>query len=138
MLTVDANIWIAAFDPSDRFHAQSTTFLRTVTRRRLALTAPAFVIVETACALARRTQSTAAGEEVHQRLRSHPTLVLLPIDDQLLTHAARLGSRQLLRGADALYLAAATLRKSQIVSWDDELVHRAGAITPADWLAANT
>lgn len=36
MLTLDANIWTAAFDPSDRFHAQSTAFL--LSRRAGAVT----------------------------------------------------------------------------------------------------
>jgi hypothetical protein len=33
MLTLDANIWIAAYDPQDHFHTQSTAFLVAVARR---------------------------------------------------------------------------------------------------------
>jgi len=137
MLTLDANVWVAAFDPHDRFHAQSTAFLFSVTQRRLGLNGPAFVIVEAACALARRAQTAAAGDTTRERLSAHPLLVLHPIDDRLLDTAARMGARQLLRGADALYAAAAAILDAQLVSWDDELIRRAGAVTPADWLAVN-
>lgn len=62
MLTLDANIWVAAYDPQDQFHAASTAFLRVVAERRLRIYGPAFLAVEVACAVARRAQSQAAGE----------------------------------------------------------------------------
>ena len=51
--------------------------------------------------------------------------------------ALRLGTRQVLRGADALYAATALLTGTQLISWDNELVRRAGALTPTAWLDAN-
>lgn len=137
MLTLDANIWTAAYDPRDAFHAHSTAFLGAVTRRRLPLYGPAFVVVEVACALARRAQSPAAGKDALQTLRAHPLLIFQPLDEHLLAVAAHLGTQQLLRGADALYAATAAICAAQLISWDDELIRRAGAVTPADWLAAN-
>ncbi len=41
----------------------------------------------------------------------------------------------MLRGAIALYAATASLANAPLVSWDDELVSRAGAVTPQQWLA---
>ena len=137
MLTLDANIWIAAYDPRDRFHEQSTAFLFSAIQRRLRLYGPAFVLVEAACALARRAQSSTAGDTALERLSTNSLLVLHPLDDYLLATAAQLGVRQLLRGAGALYAATAAIHGAQLVSWDDELVRRAGAVTPATWLAAN-
>lgn len=137
MLTLDANIWIAAYDPTDHFHAQSTAFLVAVTRQAQPLNGPAFVLIEAGCALARRAQSTAAGQAAYQRLQHHPLLTLQPLDDALLAVAARLGLQHLLRGADALYAATAEISGAHLISWDAELVRRAAAVTPADWLAAN-
>lgn len=137
MLTLDANIWIAAYDPGDRFHPPSTAFLSTVAERHLALHGPAFLLVEAVCALARRAQSPAAGERALEQLRRHPTLVLHPMNDQLLAIAAQLGARQLLRGADALYAATAAMLNAPLISWDEELIRRTGALSPTDWLAAN-
>lgn len=135
MLTLDANIWVAAYDPRDHFHAESAAFLLEAARRALPLNGPAFVLVEAGCALARRARSVAAGQAALERLRLHPLLSLQPLDGALLAAAARLGVQQLLRGADALYAATAEISGAQLVSWDEELIRRAGAISPTDWLA---
>jgi predicted nucleic acid-binding protein len=59
------------------------------------------------------------------------------VNERLLTSAQDLGLRQLLRGADALYAATAVLLHAPLLSWDDELVDRAGALTPEQWMAQN-
>lgn len=106
-------------------------------RRRLRLHGPTIVVLESACALARRAQSVATGQAALERLRAHPALVLHPVDTRLLAAAQDLGLRQLLRGADALYAATAAVLNAPLVSWDDELVGRAGAVTPEQWLAGH-
>ena len=138
MLTLDANIWVAAFDPLDRFHARSAEFLRAVARKGLDLHGPAFVTLEVACALARRAGDSAVGTVVDERLRAHPALTLHPLDDQFLKTARELGVQLLLRGADALYAATAKLLEAPLITWDDELMRRAGSLTPDAWLAANS
>lgn len=52
--------------------------------------------------------------------------------------AIRLGTHRYLRGADALYAATAHLTGTQLISWDNELVQRAGALTPTAWLDADS
>jgi predicted nucleic acid-binding protein len=136
MLTLDANIWIGAYDPQDRFHADSVEFLFVATREGQRFSGPAFVLLEVGCALARRAQNATAGESAMERLRAHPLLSLAPLNSTLMDAAARLGVRYLLRGGDAFYVATAQLHQSQLISWDGELIERAGAIAPIDWLAA--
>jgi predicted nucleic acid-binding protein len=138
MLTLDANIWIAVYDPKDAFHGQSTAFLYTVTSRQLGLNGPTFMLIEAACVLARRAQNPAAGQVAIARLRAHPLLTLHALDETLLAAAIRLGAQQLLRSADALYAATAAIYRTQLVSWDAELIQRAGAVMPTDLLAANS
>ncbi len=94
--------------------------------------------IEAGCALARRAQDAHAGIKAVQHLTAYPLLTLLPINELLLSTAGELGTRYLIRGADALFVAAAVLSGAPLVSWDHELVLRAGAITPADWLATNS
>lgn len=137
MLTLDANVWVADFDPRDSFHAQSAVFLRAVAQRRLAVHGPAFVALEVACALARRAGDPAVGVIVGERLRAYPTLQLHPLDDRLLDLAREIGVQQLLRGADAVYAATARIVAAPLVTWDDELIQRAGGMTPDSWLAAH-
>lgn len=137
MLTIDAGIWIAVYDPRDSFHRASAMFLTAVAEQHLALYGPAFVTVEAGCALARRTQDTQAGSKAVDRLNAYPLLTLLPVNERLLLTAADLGIRYRLRGADALYAATAALAKAPLVTWGAELIQRAGAMTPSDWLSNN-
>ena len=64
-------------------------------------------------------------------------VVQVPTDATLLSTALRRGPSKFLRGADALYAATAELTGSTLVAWDNELIQRAGAISPTDWLHAN-
>ena len=146
MLTVDANVWIAAADPSDEFHAASRRFLIAVARQGLRLYVPAFAHIEMACALARRRHSAAAGQILANALAESPYVVEVALDAQFLAQALLTGTRALLRGADALYVTTAELNQTRLVSWDAELLQRAAAIgfaapkaiTPSDWLAEDS
>ena len=135
MLTIDANVWVAASDPRDRFRDSSVAFLRAVAERDLALHGPAFLVNEIGCALARRAGDSVVGVLAAERLRSHPSLTLHPLDETLLALALDIGVRRLLRAADALYVATSLLAKAPLITWDEELVRRAGAMTPESWLA---
>lgn len=135
MLTLDANIWVSAFDPREGFHAQSAAFLAHVARQGLALHGPATVPLEVACAMRRRLRQNAQADDVVGRLRAHPSLVLHPITDRLLDRALALGVERQLRAMDALYAATAALMHAPLISWDSELIQRAGALSPSTWMA---
>jgi predicted nucleic acid-binding protein len=137
MLTVDASIWVAAADHTDIFYAQSRTFLNNAAHKHLRIYLPAFAWIEVACALSRRRRDALAGQQLAEELLNSPYIVQVQLEAPLLAQAMVSGTRTFLRGADALYAATAELNRTLLVSWDDELVRRANAITPADWLLAN-
>ena len=137
MPTVDANIWVSAFDASDYFHVQSAHFLRETTDRGIVLYAPAFALVEVACVVARKFRDPPAGVAAADEILNRGLIQIVPIDEALLKLAMELGSRQFLRGGDALYAATAQLTGSPLLSWDYELIQRVGAVLPTDWLDAN-
>ncbi len=138
MITVDANVWVAAYDPHDRFHDDSVAFLSAVLDLRTPLYAPAVMPLEAACALARRTGRPEVGEDSFQRLQKVPGLELVPLDQELIRLAGRLGTRSFLRTADALYAATARATGSTCISWDSELVERASALLPTQWLSSSS
>jgi len=137
MATVDANIWVAGFDATDVFHLQSVAFLRETTRRGILPSGPAFVLVEVACVIARRFRDPSAGARAATGVLTHGLIRIVPLDETMVALATRLGSQQFLRGADALYAATAQVTGDVLVSWDHELIQRAGALSPTDWLGAN-
>lgn len=137
MATTDANIWVAIVDATDVFHAQSVAFLSKATRRHIPLHVPTFVFPEVACVLARRFRDPSAGLRAVTAIRANALLRVVEVDDSLIALATELGTRQFLRGADALYAATAQVTGSTLVSWDNELIQRSGALSPSGWLDAN-
>jgi predicted nucleic acid-binding protein len=136
VLALDANVWIAAFDPADRFHVDSVAVFRSAGGRGLPLAGPSYVILESVCALARRIGDSAVALAAGEKIAQHPSLHLEPLTGALLAEAERLGVDRRLRGADALYAATAARLECPLLSWDSELISRAGAISPSDWLRA--
>ncbi|MBK8040389.1 MAG: PIN domain-containing protein [Verrucomicrobiaceae bacterium] len=136
-MTIDASVWIAAADATDKFHQASRDLLRRVITRGIAVIQPAFGRVEVACALSRRLRDGARGQQLTHSLMNRMITSEMAMDAAFLTATERLGTSQFLRGADALYAAAARQSQSPLISWDNEHLQRAGAITPTDWLVAN-
>jgi predicted nucleic acid-binding protein len=128
--TIDACVWVAAFERADAFHQRSVAFLRACEAAQTRLWAPAIVTLEVACALSRRARNPDIGDALEARLRSHPLLSLRPLNDELLSMARVIGTTHFLRAADALYAATSTLESSVLVTWDDELVSRINAVSP--------
>jgi predicted nucleic acid-binding protein len=135
VLTVDANVWIAALDASDPFHRASIRFLETVRDQGHELRAPAILLVEAACAVARRRNDEGAGLAAAATLRNTTALRIEPHDSELENGALELGTRLLVRGADTYYIAVAARSRTPLITWDGELVERAGGQTPAQWLS---
>jgi predicted nucleic acid-binding protein len=137
MLTIDASVWVSAADRSDAFNLPSRRFLASVMRRQLPIYLPSFAWLEIACALARRRGDAVQGQRLAHRVLTSPYVASVQFDGPLLAQALLSGTQAYLRAADALYAATAAMHSTTLISWDNELIQRAGAVTPADWLAAN-
>jgi predicted nucleic acid-binding protein len=135
VLVLDANLWIAAFDPADAFHDDSVELFRVAAEHGIPLAGPTYMVLESVCALARRVDDPAAALAAGEKMVEHPALHLEPISASLLAAAERIGVDCRLRGADALYAATAAQLGCPLVSWDSELMSRGGALSPRDWLA---
>jgi predicted nucleic acid-binding protein len=135
-LTVDASVWVAAADRRDAFHQESRDLLSVAMVEGVKIVIPAFAAVDVACALARKLRSAARGRQLASDILSSSPVYEIPVNRSLLAAALQVGTGAPLRGADALYAATAQLAGTQLISWDNELVQRASAITPTDWLNA--
>lgn len=134
-LVVDANVWVSALDRTELRSDVSRAFLQAVGVCRHPIALPEFAEIEIACALSRRLRNTEQG-----RLIAHQALDFAPITWHALTRrmvrrAVAAGTRRFLRSGDAIYAAVAEAVGGEIVSWDEELVNRAGAVTPETWVA---
>jgi predicted nucleic acid-binding protein len=138
MLTIDASVWIAAFETKDTFHTDSLRFLTAVTHLQLPLFGPSVVIAETACGVARRTRDSTLGQRAARHLLANPVLKIVAMDDAALHAAVAIGCQCFLRGMDAFYAATAHATHSTVISWDDDLLRRFTGMTPSTWLAAHS
>jgi len=136
-LTIDASVWIAAADATDKFHQPSRGLLRKVVTDGIAVIQPSFGRTEVACALARRLRDGAQGQQLTHSLMNRMVTSEIAMDVAFLTATENIGTSLFLRGADALYAAIAQQSQGPLISWDNEHLQRAGGITPTDWLAAN-
>lgn len=136
-VVLDASVFIAAAEPTVAFHAESRKFLEVLIIRGVPVHVPAFGLTEIACALSRRLRDPVVSRNLAIRGLAAVRAVELPVDATFLAHATLSGTRDFLRGADALYAAAAEMTGGILVSWDGEHRSRAGALTPTEWIAAN-
>jgi predicted nucleic acid-binding protein len=135
MLVVDASVFIASLLAEERVSRESDAFLERAIAAGATLVAPALLLVEVTCALSRRTGNVAWSGITARDLVDLPELTLEPLTDTLLLAAAQRGADSRLGAVDALYLAVAEAHAVPLISWDRELIARAGAITPTAWLA---
>ncbi|MDE2150647.1 MAG: type II toxin-antitoxin system VapC family toxin [Gammaproteobacteria bacterium] len=133
-LIVDASVWVSAADASDALSAPSRSFLTTVARQRTPIVLPAIARLEVACALTRRLHDARRGRKLAERLLQSPLITEIPLDAPLLAAALTQGTKSFLRAGDAFYAAVARNGGGTLIAWDDELVRRAGAMTPEAWL----
>lgn len=131
MTVVDASVWIGIALPADRFFLPGRTWLDTQLSGGERLGAPSIVLAEVSGAIARRSGDVREADAAVRRLGTTPGLSVIPMDDSLVREAARLAADLRLRGADALYVATAFRLGCPLVTWDDEVIARAGGVIEA-------
>ena len=127
-MVVDASVWVSALVPADVHHAASRGWLEARLREGTPLIAPVILLAEVGGAIARRTGDTRLGQRAVDALLAFPNLRLVPVEGRLGGEAARLAVRLRLRGADAVYVAAAALLGVPLVTWDVEQRERAAPV----------
>lgn len=133
-LVIDAGVWVSAADATDPLSEPSRGFFSDIAARELPIAVPGFARLEIVCALARRLQNAEQGRGLTARMLDSPLVTEYSLNRTMLRRAVRVGTRGVLRSGDALYAALAEGVEGEVVSWDRELVERAGALTPEDWI----
>lgn len=137
MLVIDASVWVSAADATDVFSEASRAFLADVAERAEPVVLPDFAELEVACALARRLRDPERGRQLAEEMLRSPFVAVRALDSSLLRGAITAGTEKLLRAGDAVYAAVTEVVEGEVVSWDEELIRRAGAMTPEQWMEQN-
>ena len=139
MYTVDASVWVNAFDRREPGHATSRQVLDILRDRALPVFVPTLLPVEVAGAISRTRNNPAQAQAFARALSNLPNVTLVPLDEALADQALMLAAQHSLRGADAVYAAVAAESGCTLISLDNEhLTRLVGVVptrSPADALA---
>ena len=138
--TVDASVFVNAFNPHEEGHVQSLQILSAIQERGDPVIVPTLLVPEIASAVARATNDRAGALQYSVATAALPHLTLVSVTAAVAREAAGLAATHRLRGADAVYVAVARRYGTTIVSRDDEQRMRGAAVvtcqTPEEALKA--
>lgn len=126
--TIDASVFVNAFNLHEEGHAESLRILSLLHERGDPVIVPTLLVAEIASAIARATDDSAGALEYALATAALPHLTLIPLTSAVARQAADLAATHRLRGADAVYLAVARRYGTTVVSRDDELRTRGAAV----------
>ena len=129
--TVDASVFLNAFNPYEAGHESSHRLLARLQERAAPIIVPTLLLPEAAAAISRGRNDNDLAREFAATLSRLPHLVLVPLDTTLAQQAADVAARYRLRGSDAVYAAVALRFGSTLVTLDREQQERVADTLPA-------
>jgi predicted nucleic acid-binding protein len=126
--TVDASVFVNAFNPHEQGHAASFRLLADLQESGDPIIVPILCVPEIASAVARASDDARAALLYADAAAALPHLTLVTLTAPIARHAAELAARHGLRGADAVYLATARRYGTTLISRDDEQRTRGSAV----------
>ena len=127
--TIDASVFVNAFNPHEDGHARSLEFLTAIRDDGHPVVVPTLMVAEVAAAVARASGDAAGAVAYALAAAALPQLTLVSLTARLARQAAQLAATHRLRGADAVYLIVARRYGAVLVSRDQEQRARGAAIT---------
>ena len=130
-ITIDASVFVAAARTDEIHYAASRQFLQQAQTPGMRLFCPTLVLPECAAAIARPTGNATLAQELVALVENYPGLQLIPLEAHLAHQAVEVATNHRLRGADAAYVAVASMCKAMLLTWDGEMLERGSLIVPA-------
>ncbi len=128
LMVVDASVLVSHLAPSEGRHEASRRWIARHLDGGGLVVALALLLPEVAGAIARRTGTPRLARRAIAVVLRLPSLRLLTIGEELARAAAGLAARLRIRGADAVYIAAAAQLHLPLVTWDVEQRERAARV----------
>lgn len=126
--TIDASVFVNAFNPHEKGHAESLQILAAIHERGDPVIVPALIVPEIASAVARASDDSAGALHYASATATLPHVTLVTLTITMARQAAELAAKHRLRGADAVYLAVARRYGTTLVTRDSEQCIRGSAI----------
>jgi predicted nucleic acid-binding protein len=118
--TVDASVFLNAFNPYEVGHEESHRLLARLQEQSVPIIVPTLLLPEVAAAVSRGREDESLAQEFAAALSRLPHLVWVPLDMALAQQAGDVAAQYRLRGSDAVYAAVALRFGSTLVTLDQE------------------
>lgn len=125
-VTIDSSVVIASLLNSEPRHKEALKIWQGVLSGKNVAIMPYSVLVEIVAAIRRRTGSEELALEVKRELLSIDNVSFVVLDDESAEHAADIAARTGVRGMDALVMQVAEEYDAHLISFDEEMVKKAG------------
>lgn len=129
--TVDASVFLNAFNPYEAGHEDSLRLLTLLQERANPIIAPTLLLPEVAAAISRGRGDAGLARDFAAHLSRLPHLVLVPLDSTLASQAAEVAADHRLRGSDAVYATVVLRFGSTLVTLDREQRERMADVLTA-------
>ena len=118
--TLDASVFLNAFNPAEAGHADSNRLLALLQAQTFPLIVPTLVLPEVAATISRARGDASLARTFADQLSRLPNLMLITLDPTLARQAADTAAQHRLRGSDAVYAAVALRFGAVLVTLDRE------------------
>ena len=126
--TVDASVFLNAFNPYEAGHEGSHRLLTLLQEQAAPIIVPTLLLPEVAATISRGRQDADLAREFTAALSRLPHLTLIPLDIILAQQAADIAAQYRLRGSDAVYAAVALRFGSTLITLDREQRERVAGV----------
>ena len=130
MYTIDASVFINAFNPHETGHQASRDFLAAAQQQRTPILVPTLVLPELTAAIGRGCGNAQLARDFALQIARLPQLLLVDLDTTLAYQALAIAADYRLRGSDAVYAAVALRFGCTLISLDREQCARIAGILP--------
>lgn len=138
--TIDASVFLNAFNPGEVGHADSNQFLSMLQTQAIPAIVPTLLLPEVSAAIRRGRQDANLARTFTTTLSRLPHLVFVPLDTALAHQAVEVAAQHQLRGSDAVYVAVALRFGCSLITLDVEQGARVAKVlvtsTPVNTLKA--
>jgi predicted nucleic acid-binding protein len=128
--TVDASVFLNAFNPREAHHAASFQLIAQMQARAVPIIVPTLLLPEIAGTIARGSRDPELALRFAHSLCRLRHMILVSLDTETAQQAADVASRYRLRGSDAVYAAVALRFATTLVTLDQEQRQRVSPVLP--------
>jgi predicted nucleic acid-binding protein len=127
-VTIDSSVIISSLLPNEKRHEEACQIWGKVLNGETPAVMPYSVLVEVFAAIRRRTGSELLAVEVQKTLENISALSFVMLDSRAAAKACRIATTTGLRGMDALVVQIAKEYKSELLTFDNEMLQKAATV----------